>query len=66
MVTSIPQVKVSRAEAGQYLIQCTCGSRLMRGNRLAADEAATEHLRGHARPDPADQVNDLDLREVLT
>lgn len=64
MVTSIPNVKVSHAEAGQYLIHCSCGTRTMRGNRLAADEAATDHLRKHARPDPADQVGDLpELRE---
>lgn len=65
MVTSIPTVTVSRAEAGQFFVHCSCGSRMMRGDRRLADEAATEHLRSHAQPDPSDQMPELDLREVI-
>lgn len=61
-MNAIPKVSVSRVEAGGgFLIACTCGWRLLRRWRLQADDEAVTHQRSHAHPDPADQVNDLNL-----
>lgn len=62
MVTRIPQIRVNRVEAGGgFTATCSCGWRVLRPHRFGADEAATAHQASHARPDPADQVNDLDI-----
>lgn len=64
MATTIPQVKVTRAEGqGGFVITCDqCPKwRNKRLTRLTADELALDHQRSHGRVDPADQVPDFEV-----
>lgn len=62
MATTIPIVTVSKAEGGKFFVRCErCPPfHTMRPSRPAADQTARDHERGHATPDPRDQINDLD------
>lgn len=67
MVTRIPQVNVNRIEGGGgFTATCTCRWRIIRPHREGADQAAVAHRASHQRPDPADTIPDLDLREWVS
>ncbi|MDN4173950.1 hypothetical protein QWY28_13395 [Nocardioides sp. SOB77] len=63
MATTIPQVRVTRIEAGLgFLITCSCGDRTIRPDRRAADAHAADHQRSHVAPSAARQHEGLGLR----